>query len=62
MGPCTNKWVASDWSKVSTVQTGDEKRFTDLYLHIRVVKHVKGVINCQNSRDKGPPEGNSARG
>ena len=22
----------------------------------------KGVVNCQNSRDKGPPEGNSARG
>ena len=23
---------------------------------------VKGVVNCQNSRDKGPPEGNSAVG
>ena len=23
---------------------------------------AKGVVNCQNSRDKGPPEGNSARG
>ena len=23
---------------------------------------VKGVVNCQNLRDKGPPEGNSARG
>ena len=23
---------------------------------------LKGVVNCQNSRDKGPPEGNSARG
>ena len=23
---------------------------------------VKSVVNCQNSRDKGPPEGNSARG
>ena len=22
----------------------------------------KGVVNCQNSRDKGLPEGNSARG
>ena len=22
----------------------------------------KGVVNCQNSRDKGPPEGYSARG
>ena len=21
---------------------------------------IKGVVNCQNSRDKGPPEGNSA--
>ena len=25
-------------------------------------KIVKGVVNCENSRDKGPPEGNSARG
>ena len=24
--------------------------------------NLKGVVNCQNSRDKGPPEGNSARG
>ena len=24
--------------------------------------NVKGVVNCQNSRDKGPPEDNSARG
>ena len=23
---------------------------------------IKGVVNCQNSRDKGPPEGNGARG
>ena len=23
---------------------------------------IKGVVNCQNSRDKGPQEGNSARG
>ena len=22
----------------------------------------KGVVNCQNSRDKGPPEGHNARG
>ena len=22
----------------------------------------KGVVNCQNSRDKGPPEGNSTLG
>ena len=27
-----------------------------------VCVNVKGVVNCQNSRDKGPPEGNSARG
>ena len=26
------------------------------------ITHIKGVVNCQNSRDKGPPEGNSARG
>ena len=24
--------------------------------------NIKGLVNCQNSRDKGPPEGNSARG
>ena len=23
---------------------------------------IKGVVNCQTSRDKGPPEGNSTRG
>ena len=23
--------------------------------------NFKGVVNCQNLRDKGPPEGNSAR-
>ena len=28
--------------------------------HSRV--NIKDVVNCQNSRDKGPPEGNSARG
>ena len=28
----------------------------------RQVNDLKGVVNCQNSRDKGPPEGNSARG
>ena len=26
------------------------------------VPFLKGVVNCQNSRYKGPPEGNSARG
>ena len=26
------------------------------------IEAIKGVVNCQNSRDKGPPEGNSARG
>ena len=29
---------------------------------VDVVWRVKGVVNCQNSQDKGPPEGNSARG
>ena len=29
--------------------------------HVFVSNH-KGVVNCQNSRDKGLPEGNSARG
>ena len=28
----------------------------------RQIMTIKGVVNCQNSRDKGPPEGNSARG
>ena len=27
-----------------------------------VINVIKGVVNCQNSRDKGPQEGNSARG
>ena len=27
-----------------------------------LVLFLKGVVNCQNSQDKGPPEGNSARG
>ena len=33
-------------------------------IHYRVSDEntLKGVVNCQNSRDKGPPEGNSARG
>ena len=26
------------------------------------INKLKGVVNCQNSRNKGPPEGNSARG
>ena len=25
-------------------------------------KQIKGVVNCQNSRDKGPPEDKNARG
>ena len=25
-------------------------------------RRIKGVVNCQNSRDKGPPESNIARG
>ena len=29
---------------------------------ISILFDVKGVVNCQNSRDKGPPEGNSAPG
>ena len=28
----------------------------------RIPSYIKGVVNCQNSRDKVPPEGNSARG
>ena len=27
-----------------------------------IASTLKSVVNCQNSRDKGPPEGNSARG
>ena len=44
-------------------------RFLDLYLYISklrsptiIVIYIKGVVNCQNSQDKGPPEGNSAPG
>ena len=29
---------------------------------ICIEEPIKGVVNCQNLRDKGPPEGNSARG
>ena len=29
---------------------------------IKYFRLIKGVVNCQNSRDKGPPEGNSGRG
>ena len=29
---------------------------------IMMATMIKGVVNCQNSQDKGPPEGNSARG
>ena len=31
-------------------------------LFLAVEVSFKGVVNFQNSRDKGPPEGNSARG
>ena len=31
-------------------------------LHIAWCEDIKGVVNCQNLRDKGPPEGNCARG
>ena len=35
----------------------------DLGLDLTCVSEaIKGVVNCQNSRDKGPPDGNSARG
>ena len=30
--------------------------------HKTISINVKGVVNCQNLRDNGPPEGNSARG
>ena len=34
------------------------------YVVYNIAKHrdFKSVVNCLNSRDKGPPEGNSARG
>ena len=34
----------------------------DVYAYDLYASYIKGVVNCQNSRDKGPPEGNSARG
>ena len=27
-----------------------------------ILYEIKGMVNCQNSRDKGPPECNSATG
>ena len=33
-----------------------------LKFDVSIVVTFKGVVNCQNSRDKGPPAGNSARG
>ena len=32
------------------------------FFYLIKYKYVKGVVNCQKSRDKGPPEGNSVRG
>ena len=29
---------------------------------VQTLVNIKGVVNCQNSQDKGPPEGNSVRG
>ena len=37
-------------------------KFVTSIVHVNMVVHIKGVVNCHNSRDKGPPEGNSARG
>ena len=37
-------------------------QFPLVLVSMDVNRYVKGVVNCQNSRDKGPPEGNSARG
>ena len=37
-------------------------KYCDIELEDSLQIPVKGVVNCQNSRDKGPPEGNSARG
>ena len=47
----------------SQLQVGEK----DSYFFQFKSKHLqilmfKGVVNCQDSRDKGPPEGNSARG
>ena len=35
---------------------------SSIAVFIRCDYRFKGVVNCQNSREKGPPEGNSARG
>ena len=31
-------------------------------VYLNRAMYIKGVVNCQNSQDKGPPEGNSAHG
>ena len=46
----------NEWQTVSVTLYNDR----DIQLFYTLT--VKGVVNCQNSRDKGPPEGNSARG
>ena len=38
------------------------KRLITMRALSRGEEKVKGVVNRQNSQDKGPPEGNSARG
>ena len=44
--------------------TGNVRMLLDkLQLNAKSTMHaIKGVVNCQNSQDEGPPEGNSARG
>ena len=47
--------------KLSKINTANlENNTTTITCH--KLNIFKGVVNCQNSRDKGPPEGNSARG
>ena len=46
--------MSQNYKNGQTTQTSNVKMARLLW--------VKGVVNCQNSRDKGPPEDNSARG
>ena len=42
-------------SKVTKLKMG-------IYHHILFIIGIKGMVNCQNSQEKGPPECNGARG
>ena len=58
-----NNVMTNSFSVESGVRQGDNLALTLFTLYINdLIPVIKGVVNCQNSRDKGSPEGNSARG